>query len=92
MFGLMWWLREIVIVNEEVWDEIEHVDRALVVKTWESEASCGWASLINSYSGCLQVSGNVTNNCDELLSNCKRELPRLCTSNSVSGIDVICIF
>ena len=51
IFGLMWWLREIVIVNEDVWGEIEH--SASVVPGLE--ASCGWASLGNSHSGRLQV-------------------------------------
>mmetsp|Transcript_60930 Transcript_60930/g.127721 ORF Transcript_60930/g.127721 Transcript_60930/m.127721 type:complete len:990 (-) Transcript_60930:733-3702(-) len=50
LFGLMWWRREIVIVNEEDWGEIEHTQIVLSL-----EASCGWASLLNSHSGRLQA-------------------------------------
>jgi hypothetical protein len=56
VFGLMWWRREIVIVNEEVWGAIEHTDISLQIKSSESESSCGWSSLRDSHSGRLQVS------------------------------------
>ena len=57
LFGLMWWRREIVIVNDEVWGDIEHTHKFMVFQS--SEASCGWESLKNSHSGRLQVSLEV---------------------------------
>jgi hypothetical protein len=57
IFGLMWWLREIVIVNEDVYGSIEHMEHFLDYKS--IEASCGWSSLLNSQSGRLQVSAKV---------------------------------
>ena len=58
IFGLMWWRRDIVIINEEVWGEIEHTENTLG-RVQSLEASCGWASLQNSHSGRLQVSTTV---------------------------------
>jgi len=49
----MWWRREIVIVNEDVWGDIAPTKHFMVFQSLE--ASCGWDSLKNSHSGRLQV-------------------------------------
>ena len=50
----MWWLREIDISNEDFLADIGR-NYTIVLPEQSPEAACGWASILSSNSGRLQV-------------------------------------